>query len=179
MGACSSSTEAMLTRISIVSYSRCLQALMAGKIFSHTAAETWIGCEVSWTISIYITEEHMCDGGILRVLSTNQSFWITCLVVDFSMGVKTWVLPMPAITGLQMSTRKAVNLAPLLFWQRSFLCIDGKRDKDMYIDNDIPRRRLKWHRMLAEPMMRKGKEDMVWHWPCSAHRQRCTWFLKE
>lgn len=30
----------------------------------------------------------MCDGERLRVLSANQSFWNTCLVVDFSVGVR-------------------------------------------------------------------------------------------
>jgi hypothetical protein len=57
----------------------------------------------------------MCDGGILFVLSANRSFWITCLVVDFSACERHGCLPMSSITGSQMATRKAANLAPPLF----------------------------------------------------------------
>lgn len=35
-----------------------------------------------------------------------------------------------------------------------------RNDKDMYIDDDNLSRRLIWHRMLAEPMMRKVNKTL-------------------
>lgn len=60
----------------------------------------------------------MCDSGTGRVLSENQGFWITCLVVDFTVDVKTCVLPTPTIAaGVQMAAREAANSVHLLFRQ--------------------------------------------------------------